>query len=105
MSNEAIEGLERESLLKQEKARNWYVDDFLRFMARRGRAQRTLAEYSDDLRIFIEFYQKEFSSGMVLADFDDRTVSEFLDYLQRNRDYTPKGLNRKIACLRSYFVL
>ena len=95
---------ERERLLQQEKARNWYIDEFLEYLSvERYLAGRTVAEYSDDLRIFIEYFQDNFADGMVLADVDARTVREFLQYLRDKREYTPKGLNRKLACLRSYF--
>ena len=40
---------------------------------------------------------------MTLADIDARTVREFLVFLRKDRRYTPKGINRKLACLRSYF--
>ena len=70
---------ERERLLLQEKARNWYIDEFLEYLSvERYLAGRTVAEYSDDLRIFIEYFQDNFADGMVLADVDARTVREFL---------------------------
>ncbi|MDO5295881.1 MAG: tyrosine recombinase XerC [bacterium] len=99
-----IDDNERQRLLNQEKVRGWYVDDFLEHLSvERYLSERTVAEYGDDLRIFIEFYQDNLADGMLLADFDARTIREFLKYLRDQRDYTPKGLNRKLACLRSYF--
>lgn len=99
-----IDDNERQRLLNQEKARGWYVDDFLEHLSvERYLSERTVAEYGDDLRIFIEFYQDNLADGMLLADFDARTIREFLKYLRDQREYTPKGLNRKLACLRSYF--
>ncbi len=90
--------------LQRELARNWYVDDFLEYIAvERYLSDRTVTEYGDDLQIFLEFSKPNFEAGMTLADIDARTIREFLRYLREERQYTPKGLNRKIACLRSYF--
>lgn len=97
---------EREFRLNMERRRNWYVADFLEYLAvERYLAERTVEEYREDLHIFLEFEfsEENLQSGMMLADIDARTVREFLVFLRKSRKYTPTGINRKLACLRSYF--
>ena len=87
-----------------DRARGWYVEDFLEHLAvERNLSRRTVHEYEADLRLFYEFFTPYLDDGLTLEGMDERTLREFLSYLRRQRDYTPQGLNRKIACLKSYF--
>lgn len=87
-----------------DKARNWYVDDFIRYIAmERSLAKRTVIEYREDLSIFLKYFIPLFEDGLTLDGINARTISEFLLYLRMEHNYTPAGLNRKIACLKSYF--
>jgi len=87
-----------------DRARGWYVEDFLEHISvERNLSRRTVHEYEADLRIFFDFYMPFLDDGLTLDGMDERTLREFLAYLRRQRDYTPQGLNRKIACLKSYF--
>jgi site-specific recombinase XerD len=87
-----------------DRARGYYVRDFLEYLAvERNLLPRTVAEYEADLRIFFEFYEPHLKEELSLHTMDERTIREFLAFLRRQRGYTPQGLNRKIACLKSYF--
>ncbi|MBQ7529928.1 tyrosine recombinase XerC [bacterium] len=89
---------------KRELMRRWHVDDFLRYLAvEKNLAKRTLEEYRDDLRIFFDFFRPMIDEGMTLANLDRRTIQEFLAYLKMELNYTPAGLNRKLATLKGYF--
>lgn len=87
-----------------DEARGYYVQDFLEHISvERNLGRRTVIEYEADLKLFFEFFQSHLQDGLTLGGMDERTIREFLSYLRRQRDYTPQGLNRKIACLKSYF--
>jgi site-specific recombinase XerD len=94
----------RDRRAELDRARGWYVEDFLEHISvERNLSRRTVHEYEADLRIFFDFYMPHLDDGLTLNGMDERTLREFLSYLRRQRDYTPQGLNRKIACLKSYF--
>ena len=87
-----------------DRARGYYVQDFLEHLAvERNLGRRTVHEYEADLRLFFDFFEPHLQDGLTLSGMDERTIREWLSYLRRQRDYTPQGLNRKIACLKSYF--
>ena len=87
-----------------EKARNWYIDDFVRYITvERNLAKRTVIEYHDDLAIFLKYFQPLFEDGLTLEAIDINTISDFLADLKLNHNYEASSLNRKIACLKSYF--
>jgi len=87
-----------------DRARGYYVEDFLEHLSvERNLSRRTVHEYEADLKLFFEFFAPHLEDGLTLAGMDERTIREFLSYLRRQRDYTPNGMNRKIACLKSYF--
>ncbi|MGM9999630.1 MAG: site-specific tyrosine recombinase/integron integrase [Candidatus Bruticola sp.] len=87
-----------------EKARNWYIDDFVRYITvERNLAKRTVIEYREDLLIFLNYFQPLFEDGLTLGRVDIRTISDFLAYLKLEHNYEASSLNRKIACLKSYF--
>ena len=85
-------------------ARNWYVEDFLNYISlQKNLARRTVQEYKDDLRIFLNYFRPLFQEGLTLDDIDARTIGEYLAYLRTTHQYTAIALNRKIASLKSYF--
>lgn len=86
------------------RARNYYLDDFINFLAiERNLSPRTIKEYSHDLKIFFEFFKPMLEQELTLETIDERTIREFLTYLKMERDYSPKSLNRKISTLKAYF--
>lgn len=93
-----------EIIEKRELMQRWHVDDFLRYLAvEKNLAKRTLEEYRDDLRIFFDFFKPMIDEGMTIENLDRRTIQEFLAYLKIELNYTPAGLNRKLATLKGYF--
>jgi len=87
-----------------DRARNYYQDDFIDFLAvERNLAARTLEEYRLDLRIFFDYFKPFLEQDLSLATIDERTLREFLSFLRQKRRYTPRALNRKISTIRAYF--
>jgi integrase/recombinase XerC len=87
------------------RARGYYVRDYLSYLAvERNLASRTLKEYGDDLKLFVDYFGVFFDDGLELGSIDERSLREFLAYLKVERKYTARALNRKIACLRGYFT-
>lgn len=87
-----------------EKIRGYYIKDFINYLVvERNLAKRTVQEYERDIGIFFEFFRDYLDKGMSLADFDERTVREFMTHLRIEKGYTPRAMNRKLAAVRSYF--
>lgn len=86
------------------RARGYYVQDFLVHLSvERTLARRTIREYEMDLALFFEHLEPYLREELTLEGIDPRTIREFLAYLRRDRAYTSNALNRKIACLKTYF--
>lgn len=66
--------------------------------------RRTIEEYESDLELFLGWLEPLFQDGLTFENIDTRTLREFLAHLRHDRDYSPAGLNRKIACLKGYFA-
>ncbi len=89
---------------EQDRARGYYVQDFLVHLSvERTLSRRTIKEYESDLRIFLDYMEPYFREDLTLDRLDTRTIREFLAYLRRERNYSSNALNRKIACLKTYF--
>ncbi len=86
------------------RARGYYVQDFLVHLSvERTLARRTIKEYEMDLALFYEYLEPYLADDLRLEAVDARTIREFLAYLRQEREYTANALNRKIACLKTYF--
>lgn len=86
------------------RARGYYVEDFLlHITVERSLGRRTVREYEHDLKIFFDFLEPYLQEELRLDTIDTRTVREFLAYLRRDKNYSANALNRKIACLKSFF--
>jgi integrase/recombinase XerC len=90
-----------------ERSRNFYQKDFLTYLSvERNLSPRTVKEYRDDLNHFLHSrtinIEKNFDFS--LSNVDERTLREYLAELKQERHYTPRSMNRKIACLKSYFA-
>ncbi len=89
-----------------ERSRDFYQKDFATYLSvERNLATRTVEEYAQDLIIF--FHSKtiniEKNQDFSLSNIDERTLREYLAELKQIRRYTPRAINRKIACLKAYF--
>lgn len=87
-----------------EKARDYYLPDYLTYLSvERTLARRTIHEYEQDLRLFLDYLAPFFDEELTLATIDPRTIREFLAFLRNRKKYTASALNRKIAALKGYF--
>ena len=78
--------------------------DYLTYLSvERTLARRTIHEYEQDLRLFLDYLAPFFEEELTLEGIDTRTVREFLAFLRNKKSYTPSALNRKIASLKGYF--
>lgn len=87
------------------RAHGYYVQDYLLHLSvERSLSKRSVEEYEADLKVFFDWLEPLFAEGMSFSELDPRTIREFLTMLRKRREYTPAGLNRKIACLKGYFA-
>ena len=88
----------------REQARDYYLPDYLTYLSvERTLARRTIHEYEQDLRLFLDYLAPFFAEELTLETIDARTVREFLAFLRNKKNYSPTALNRKIAALKGYF--
>lgn len=87
-----------------EKARGYYKEDFINYIAvERNLSPRTVKEYQQDIELFLAYYEPFFEQELTLKTMDERTIREFLTYLKMKKGYTARAINRKIATLKGYF--
>lgn len=87
-----------------ESARDYYLPDYLTYLSvERTLARRTIHEYEQDLRLFLEYLAPFLAEDLTLEGIDARTIREYLAFLRNRKKYTPSALNRKIASLKGYF--
>lgn len=87
-----------------DRARDYFLPDYLTYLSvERTLARRTIHEYEQDLRLFLDYLEPFFQEDLTLATVDARTVREFLAFLRNRKKYTPSALNRKIASIKGYF--
>jgi len=87
-----------------DKSRRYYVKDFLGYlMVERGLSPRTIKEYQDDLNCFFTYLTPYLEQELTLATIDERTIREFLAHLKLKKNYSARGINRKLSALKSYF--
>ena len=88
----------------REQARDYYLPDYLTYLSvERTLARRTIHEYEQDLRLFLDYLAPFFAEELTLEAVDARTVREFLAFLRNKKNYSASALNRKIAALKGYF--
>lgn len=83
---------------------NYFLDDFLLFLADQKKLSPiTIKAYEHDLKIFFQFLASYQEKDLILTDIDKQTVLDFLSYLNIEKNYNPRSLNRKISALKTYF--
>jgi hypothetical protein len=74
---------------------------FLEFLvARRGLSSNTLTAYRDGIKLLLNFTAEQRNipvDKLAVEDFDDRTVVDFLAYLQSARGNTTRSRNTRLA--------
>jgi integrase/recombinase XerC len=87
-----------------DSARDYYLPDYLTYLSvERTLARRTIREYEQDLRLFLDYLAPFLADDLTLEGIDARTIREYLAFLRNRKNYTPSALNRKIASLKGYF--
>lgn len=90
-----------------ERARDFYQKDFTTYLSvERNLSPRTVEEYTQDLKHFFHSstINIEKNQDFTLENVDERTIREYLAELKQKLKYTPRAVNRKMACLKSYFA-
>lgn len=73
----------------------------------RGLSQKTVASYSDSLRLLIEFFEKEkgiSTDRIQMPMIDQNHVLLFLDYLTTKRKNGPSTRNQRLAVIKSFMA-
>lgn len=80
------------------------LDKYLNYLkTERSFSPHTLTSYSNDLQQFYSFLDKFYDlSSLKINDITRKTLRAFLAHLRR-QNYKSTSLNRKIACLKSFF--
>jgi len=80
---------------------------FLEFLvARRGLSSNTLTAYRDGIKLLLNFTAEQRNipvDKLAVEDFDDRTVVDFLAYLQSARGNTTRSRNTRLAPIHGLF--
>ncbi|NOZ61940.1 MAG: tyrosine recombinase XerC [Calditrichaeota bacterium] len=91
---------------KNSATKNWDLifDQYLNYLkSERSYSTHTITAYSHDLQQFYDFLEKNFGLNRCSpADIDRQKLRSFLANLKK-RDFRATTLNRKIACLKSFF--
>jgi integrase/recombinase XerD len=77
-----------------------------RLMRQRQASPHTITSYRDTFRLLIQYAVQRLRkapSGMTMRDFDTPLLGEFLDYLEKARDNSPRSRNVRLAAIRSFF--
>ena len=77
-----------------------------RLTRQRQASPQTVASYRDTLRLLLSFVERETGkapSALDIEDLNARVISAFLDYLEAERDNTPRTRNARLGAIRSLF--
>jgi integrase/recombinase XerD len=77
-----------------------------RLINQRDASPHTIAAYRDTFRMLLVFIHKETGkapSALEVSDLDSSRVTAFLDYLERERNNSPRTLNARLAAIHSLF--
>lgn len=102
----------RQNMIKKKKSqpkvqyqiRTWdeLIDSFLSVLqSEKNYSKYTITSYSTDLIQFFEFIEEKYADTS-LEQINKTIIRSFLGFLKQ-KGYTAKSINRKIACLRSFY--
>lgn len=77
------------------------VPAFRVYLAERGRSAATIASYSSDVRLFVQFMQDQ---QLTSEDLSAGTLHAYRDFLQTNHELQENSLRRKIIAIRQFFA-
>jgi len=72
----------------------------------RGNSPETIASYSDCIRLLINYCCNHLSitvDKLALDMITDSLILDFLDYLEKERNNTPKTRNQRLAAIKTFF--
>jgi integrase/recombinase XerD len=77
-----------------------------RLMKQRQASPHTIASYRDTFRLLLRYLKERFNkqpSNVVLQDLSASVISDFLNYLEKQRGNKPRSRNIRLAAIRSFF--
>ena len=77
-----------------------------RLMNQRKASQHTIASYRDTFRLFLGFAAhqlKKIPSKISFDDLDTPFIGAFLDYIEKDRNNSPRSRNVRLAAIHSFF--
>jgi site-specific recombinase XerD len=77
-----------------------------RLQNQRRASSNTIASYRDAFRLLLRFASERLGkppSDLLLADLDAPLICAFLDYLETERNNSPRSRNARLAAIRSFF--
>jgi len=94
--------------MKQSPFLSYYIRIFLtQFLAyERGLSENTILAYRDCLKLFLCYCEDnlKFDIDKIFCDkIDNHIVTNFLDWLEKNRNCSPRTRNARLAALKSFF--
>jgi len=72
----------------------------------KGYSSETIASYSDCIRLLIKFSCKHLKlkiDKLAIDMISDQLILDFLDYLEQERNNTPKTRNQRLAAIKTFF--
>lgn len=80
-----------------------FLQDYLTLQ--KGFSQHTILSYRDTIKLFITFsvdQNKKSVADLTLFDFEPTVMTQFLDYLEKERGNSRQTRNIRLACLHSF---
>jgi integrase/recombinase XerD len=77
-----------------------------RLMPQRQASPHTIKSYRDTFRLLIQYAARRLRkspSDLSMRDLDTPLLGEFLDYLEKERDNSPRSRNVRLAAIHSFF--
>ncbi len=103
-----INQLIRGKYMKRKRYLSYHIRQFLvQFLPHeRGLSDNTILSYRDALKLLLRFCDQYLHlkvDELLCEQIDRETVLKFLDYLEQERDCTPKTRNSRLAALKTFF--
>lgn len=80
------------------------IDRFLRHLAGAGFSGDTVRSYRSDLAVFATWFEQSSGEKLVAGGITRNDVQRFIAFQRTVRKFAPTTTNRRLACLRRFFV-
>ncbi len=77
------------------------IPAFKAYLGKRGRSAATIASYSSDVRLFLQFMHAE---QLTSEDLSAATLHAYRDFLRHDHELQENSLRRKIIAIRQFFT-